>query len=237
MPKLSVLLILSLFMAGNALANKDMAVERLETDVVRQLMASTADNCLVGNPNAVYYAVPDWIWGAEIYTYLFDPLDTCDCDVGLEIETIHMIVQFGAEDVPATFEAFVEIGAAVWDVATGCWQPGPPICATDVTELTVTSAGLYDIALPVDNCGCMEMVHQYSISYNFVSTFASNPDIVTDQFPSSCTSWNDYGLGWYDLVSDFGYPGNVLMWADSACCESPIANGKESWGGVKSLYR
>jgi hypothetical protein len=237
--KLTLLLTIALVMSAPAFAlgDKVPAPVRLDTDVIHSLVTDVADDCLVGNPNGVYFAIPDWIWGAEIYTYLFDPMDTCDCAAGLEVQTLHMIVQFGAEDVPATFDVFVDIGAAVWDDASGCWQPGPATCSTEINQITVENAGLYDIAVSVDDCACMEMVHQYSISYNFVTAFSSNPDIVTDQFPSSCTSWNDYGLGWFDLVEDFGYPGNLLMWADSECCESPVGNADASWGGVKSLYR
>jgi hypothetical protein len=114
---------------------------------------------------------------------------------------------------------------------------GQAVAERPVTPITIDAAGLYDIGLPVPDCACAAMSYKSSLSYVFVTAFASNPDIVTDQFPSDCTSWNDYGLGWYDLAADFGFPGNLKIWADASCGRSPVANAREAWGGVKSLYR
>ncbi len=221
-------------------AGKTLQVEPLSgepTTVSGFGVITDGDDCLVGNDNGVFYAVPNWIWGAETYTYLFDPLGTCGCDVGFEIDAVHMIVQFGAEDVPQSFNAYAEVGAAVWNDQAMRWEPGPAHCTGPVTQIEITDAGLYDIVLPVDDCGCMELVHDYAISFNLVDFLASSIDAVTDDVPEPGSSWNDYGLGWFDLVQDFGYPGNLLIWADADCCESPVAGEPASWGEIKSYYR
>lgn len=62
-------------------------------------------------------------------------------------------------------------------------------------------------------------------------------EMITDDFPTACTSFNDWGSGWHDLVVDFGFPGNLVMWADAMCCEDPIAQERRTWGDVKSLFR
>ncbi|MBU0743423.1 hypothetical protein KKG45_13720 [bacterium] len=236
MRNLLLLLILVLCVAGNAVAERNVSVQRLDTDKISALFESYRQDCLVGNPNPFFYAIPNWIWGAEQYTYIYDPTETCGCPAGFAVEFVHMIVQFGPEDVPVTFDAYVTVDSPAWSDELDCWYPGNPVCASDLTSITIDTAGLYDIGLPTPDCACAAMSYQYSLSYVFVSTFSSNPDIVTDQFPSACTSWNDYGLGWYDLVADFGFPGNIMMWADIVCCQSPVANADETWGGVKSLY-
>lgn len=236
MGKLVLSLILVLCMTGLALAERTVTVRPLETDGITSLFAADRQDCLVGNPNPFFYAVPDWIWGAEKYTYIYRPYDTCGCPAGFTVDFVHMIVQFGAEDVPVTFDAYVTVDSQAWNDELGCWYPGDAVCASEVTSITIDTPGLYDIGLPTADCACASMNYQYSLSYVFDSTFASNPDIVTDQYPSDCTSWNDYGLGWYDLVADFGFPGNLMLWADVTCCQTPVANAEETWGGVKSLY-
>ncbi len=236
MGKLTLLLILILCVAGNAIAERTVTVQRLDTDEISTLFESDRQDCLVGNPNPMNYAIPDWIWGAEQYTYIYDPAETCACPAGFEVEFVHMIVQFGAEDVPATFDAYVSVDGQAWNDELGCWYPGDSHCASDVTQITIDDAGIYDIGLPTPSCECMAMSYRYSLSYVFVSSFSSSPDMVTDAFPTPYVSWNDYGFGWYDLVTDFGFPGNILMWADAVCCETPVANEDGTWGGVKSLY-
>ncbi len=237
MAKLILLLILVLCLSGQAAAERVATVRPLETDGITTLFASDRQDCVVGNPNPFFYAVPDWIWGAEKYTYIYDPTDTCGCPAGFTVDFVHMIVQFGPEDVPVTFDAYVTVDSEAWNDELDCWYPGDAVCESEITSITIEEAGLYDIGLPTPACLCASMNYQYSLSYVFVSSFASNPDVVTDQFPTDCTSWNDYGLGWYDLVADFGFPGNLIMWADVTCCQSPVANAEESWGAVKTLYR
>lgn len=236
MLKTSMALTLAMLMLGSAVTAKELVIETLDAPDFLAGVRSV-DGCLVGNPNGIHYAIPNWIWGAETYTYLYDPLETCGCSAGFEIDAVHMIVQFGAEDVPQSFEASVAVGGAVWNADSGRWEPGPAICSGPVTGIDITAPGLYDIVLPMESCGCMELVHRYAISYTFEGFFSSPPDVVTDNLPQPGTSWNDYGLGWYDLVVDFGYPGNLLMWADATCCESPVGDEPASWGTVKSLYR
>ncbi len=112
----------------------------------------------------------------------------------------------------------------------------PAILTALLGYIAVAVGLLYDLGLPTPECECAGMNYQYSLSYVFPDALTSNPDVITDQYPEPCASWNDYGLGWYDLVADFGYPGSLMTWADVSCCQSPVGNADETWGGVKSLY-
>ena len=110
----------------------------------------------------------------------------------------------------------------LWDDTMGCFVPGPVICVSPVYTVTITNAGMYDIALPMaQGCSCAMFGYKYGISMNF---------------PVGCTSWNDYGTGWYDLQT-LGFPGELKMFADIACCDDPVASENATWGGVKTLFR
>jgi tetratricopeptide (TPR) repeat protein len=44
-------------------------------------------------------------------------------------------------------------------------------------------------------------------------------------------------LGQIDLVVDYGFPGQLNIYADVVCCGSPSAVENDSWGCIKALYR
>ena len=237
MKRVTCLMLLAWFAVFGASYGKDLQIERIENGTIDPPGLLSDADCLVGNSNGVYYAIPNWIYGAETYAFLLDPMDTCGCDAGFDLSALHMIVQFGEEDVPTNFTAYAQISGTAWNSDTGRWEPGPAVCTGPETVIEIETAGLHDVTLPLSSCGCMEMVHSYAISYTFVDFLSSQPDLVTDNQPTAGTSWNDYGLGWFDLVSDFAYPGNIIIWAEADCCETPVSDEAMSWGELKSRYR
>lgn len=200
-----------------------------------------AYDCLMGNLNPPFWAINDWIWGGESYSYVFyaDQRD-CNCAAGFTVEQVHLYMQFGPEDVPVSFNAYVGFDEAAYDETTGCWMPGDPVCASPEYTVTIDVAGAYDIALPmsVGACECAYFGYWYNISFNFTTTFEelNRPDLITDDFPVGCTSWNDYGLGWLDL-QDFGLPGETSMYADIVCCDNPVSSDETTLDGIKSLFK
>ncbi len=113
------------------------------------------------------------------------------------------------------------------------------LCISDIFTLTIDAPGVYDIGLPITGCECMFVDYWYGLSYHFVTEFPNsmNPGILTDDFPVGCTSWDFWQGQWFDLVYDFGFPGEIIMWADAICCEPPVANEDKTWGGMKHLYK
>jgi len=149
-----------------------------------------------------------------------------------------MLVQFGFEDVPVTFDAAVGIATATHcSMPICCDSPLYEYCVSDVYTITIDTPGLYDLALPL-TCECAFVNYAYFLTFHFLTPFAEGmrPDLITDDVPWECKSYNDYGAGWEDL---FGYsmPGGTVMYADAACCEQPVGGESTTWGGVKSLYR
>lgn len=236
---LLVTLVLCLALSVQALAGtKDLAITRVDDATVANLSAARAE-CVVGNLNPIAYSITDWVYGLEAYKYLFDPTVGCDlCQSGLVVREVHFLLNFGVEDVPATFSAYADVEESIWDAAIGCLYPGPEICVSDPVEFTVDTEGLYDFSIPIV-CECMEVGYPYFLSFHFTTEFpeTGRPDIITDEAPLGCVSWNDYGTGWFDLVNDFDLPGEIIMWADADCCEDPVATETKTWGDIKSLYR
>ncbi len=160
------------------------------------------------------------------------------CAEGLLISEVHILLSFGPEDVPVTFEISADVEEIIWDDASQCNIPGGQICASDITTITINSEGLYDISIPV-NCDCLPMISSYALGLFFHTDFTSTgfPNLVIDASPVGCTSWNDWGDGWNDLVTNFGFPGELSIFADVDCCEDPVANESHSWDEIKSMFR
>ena len=231
--------------AGTALAAREVIVTPVTGDVTQYtpgISPSGADGvCQMGNLNPLAFAITDWVWGAEKYKYLYyaDPAGCTACTEGFTVEAVTLYLQFGVEDVPVTFEARADFEEAIWDDALQCYYPGPEICVSPDYTVTIDAAGLYAISLPMDTaCACAEFGHWYGISFEFLTSFDSDgrPDLITDEFPVGCVSWNDYGAGWEDL-QDFGFPGEVSMTADIVCCANPVSTEKNTWGEIKAMFR
>ena len=223
-----------LLAASSALADKIPTIKKLDDLEIQELnLGAPGRQCLMGNLNPPAYAITDWIIGNEGYKYLFWPPDYCQCP-GFFLDTVHMYIQ---TDGPVNFDAYVDLEDAEWDDDTQCWVPGIVDCESPIYSIDIPSDGLWDIGLPMpeDNCDCAYMEYWYFIGFYFITELVA--DAVTDNIPVGCTSYNNFGSGWVDLVTTYGFPGELIMYADVHCCEEPVPAIPETWGGVKSLYR
>jgi hypothetical protein len=206
------------------------------------LVPTGADGvCGMGNLNPIAFALTDWIWGAEKYasTYYADPAQCTACTEGFAVESVNLVMQFGVADVPSTFGARVNFQEALWDEALQCNTPGPEICVSSEYTVTIDTPGLYNITLPMDSaCACAQFGYWYGIGFEFTTAFTTGmePDMVSDEFPVGCTSWNDYGSGWIDTI-DFGFPGEISLSAEIVCCNNPVAAEQDTWGDIKAMFR
>jgi len=246
MKKLSIVVLSVMclaLMAGTALADRQVTVTPVTREAIPfnpGINPSGADGvCQMGNLNPFVYAITDWVWGNEKYKYLYyaDPAQCTVCTEGFTVESVTLYLQFGVEDVPSTFDARVDFEEAIWDDALQCWYPGPEICVSSSYTVTIDNPGLYAINLPMDTaCACAHFGYWYGISFEFLTAFDSNPDIITDDNPVGCRSWLDYGMGWGDLL-DFGFPGEITMVADIDCCHNPVPTDESTWGDIKAMFR
>lgn len=228
---------------GTALAAREVRVTPITgpaTTIYPGLEASGANPaCEFGNLNPISFAITGWILGMEKYKTLFtaDPTGCSICTEGFNVTSVSLSMQFGIEDVPVTFDARVDFEEAIWDENLACFVPGATICESSVYTVTIDAPGLYNIALPLDAaCVCAEFGFTYGIGFEFLTAFASAPDLITDAFPVGCTSYNDYGSGWVDLAT-FVFPGETSMKAEIDCCNNPVATEGSTWGSIKSMFR
>ncbi|MEN8006847.1 MAG: hypothetical protein ABFS42_07500 [Candidatus Krumholzibacteriota bacterium] len=249
MKKLSMLVLsvlcLALLTGPSFAADRQAVVTPVSGDAVtvNPVIQPTGANgvCQMGNLNPLAFAITDWVWGAEKYKYMFyaDPGLCTACAEGFTVESVNLVLQFGPEDVPSTFDARVDFEEAIWDETLQCHYPGPEVCVSSTYTVTIDNPGLYNISLPMDAaCACAHFGYWYGISFEFMTAFTSGmePDLVTDEFPVGCTSWNDYGSGWNDLL-DFGFPGEIALSAEIICCNNPVATDESTWGSIKAMFR
>lgn len=228
---------------GTALAEREVAITQIDgaaTTIYPGLQPSGANPaCELGNLEPIAFAITDWVLGNEKYATIFtaEPTSCSICTEGLTVEGANLVMQFGADDVPATFDARIGFGEALWDENLNCFLPGATICESSVYTITIDVPGLYNISLPMDTpCACAEFGYNYTIEFEFLTTATTPYDVVTDASPVGCTSYNDFGSGWVDLLS-FGFPGEVSLKALMACCSNPVSTEDSTWGSIKSMFR
>lgn len=240
MKRLLTLVLLAILVASLSLAAEQPRVQSSEVSpVIIQPTRIPDPGCEVGNLADPVYNYGNWIMGGEVYAYLIDPINEgCSCDGGFVLETVYMRMQFGSEDVPATFDAKGSLAEAVWDPARSVYVPGEVYCSGPNWSITAETAGLYDIYVDLDGgCGCAANNEPYFILFTLPNGFVWWPDALEDDTPEAGISWYDSGNGWMDLVGDFGWWGNNIMHADLTCCSDPVRNDQVPFDKLKSLYR
>lgn len=241
MRSLMMIMALCLLAAASLGAEQPREQIKLENPTLSLLPMSPPPGatCEVGNPNDPYWTYGNWIMGGETYAYLINPpAEGCTCGAGFKLDRVYMMMQFGPEDAPVTFDAYAGLAEAVWDPSRNAYVPGPEYCTSPTWSISASAAGLYDIYVDMaDACPCAATTEPYFITFHLPNGFAWWPSALEDNDPQTGISWYNSGFGWSDLVGDFGWWGKNVMHADVSCCENPVSQEKATWGDVKSLWR
>jgi hypothetical protein len=231
----SLLLSLLILVALPAQA-RDVIVTPVDPSTIQKYDSRVPSaTCEVGNVNPAYWAIGGFLAPPERYAVVFRPQDSscATCPLGYQISDVHILLQTSAA---MTVVMSVGLQSATFPTDPGCAEPGPDECVAGPYQVNLPSAGLWDISLPI-TCDCAFKDFTYLLTVDFQSVSGGTPDLVTDNFPGACTSWNDYGVGWVDLLPAAGFPGNLKIWADADCCEVPIGTSEESVGGLKERFK
>ena len=233
MRKLLFIMVLML-VAGTVTARE---ITPLKTDLPLPVIQNDASAaCVAGNNGtpAGYYG--SWFLGYEDYAIPINAGDSgCNCGEGVTVTAIHMLL---ALDDLANFSVAVAVLDAETDGA-GCLSPGVEIAVSPAYTVTGLTGGLayYDIAIPI-TAPCATVNDAQFIAMYFLDDnngqFCGIP--VTDP-PNACFGYNDYGNGYEDLVVDYGFQGDIMIWADMECCAEPVSTESSTFGNVKSLFR
>jgi hypothetical protein len=227
-------------LAASAFAEKRMdaaPVETLEATPVSFGPLGFEQSCQVGNLNPAAWVIYNFLSPPEDYKLAFDPLATCTvCQVGFMPTTVHVYLQVKAA---GSVVLSVDVEEAVYPTP-GCTAPGPAMCTSPLYTVTLPSAGLFNLGIPI-TCPCLTMYKKYLLSVHFqsMSLTPANIGLVTDAGPAAlCLNWNDYGTGWYDLLTAFPtWPGQLKIFADVECCTPPVPAQDKNWGAVKEMYK
>ncbi len=189
-------------------------------------------DCLAGNATAAA-TYSGWWSGNESYARLLPAANAaCGCNVGISVTTAHMLL-------------FLEPGADITVQARLLTAVGGPDCRAPGTMLAmslprrirgITGPGVVDVAVPCDFV-CAEAGQDYFLVVDFVSGTAPGLALVGGDTGHDCTTWNDWGAGWVDLVANMGFLNDLTMWADLDCCYQTIPAERGTWGGLKAIYR
>jgi hypothetical protein len=225
--------------ASPALADREVVVKPLDSSTPTVIgpgaVANTPLSCTTGNLNAAAFAIVGFAAPPEEYKLVFDPTMGCSaCSTGLAINTIHIMMRTAqACDVVMAVDV-EEVSDA--DPACPGTSPGVEVCNSGPYTVNLPAGGIWDVAIPI-TCDCLTMARLYLLSFEYLSSSClPEPDLITDATPTACTSWNNFGSGWFDLVTAFGFPGNLSFYADAECCSPPVPVETKTWGAIKELY-
>lgn len=198
------------------------------------------DTCNVGNLNPPVYAITDWLYGYEGYKVYVDPW-TCPCPPPEHVMPLEVTMYVYAYDTIGTCGTFQMQADVEWPVGGTPTCPVPidsVVCSSSVYNVTIPSAGLWYITLPVDCIHCL--YEPFFISWWFLNDGGCLPGpltVVTDSTPVNCDSYVNYRGWWEDLVVDYGFPGVISMYATVECREDPTDAREGTWGMIKAMYR
>jgi len=189
-------------------------------------------DCLSGNITAAA-TYSGWWGGNESYARLLPAAAPgCDCSVGLSVTTAHMLLVLE----PGT-DITVQARLLTAGGTPGCLTPGEMLAISLPRRIRdIAAAGVYDVAVPCDFV-CAEAGEDYFLVLDFVSGVAPGLDLVGGGTGAGCTTWNDWGNGWVDLVGSMGFLHDLTIWADLDCCFQAIRGEAGTWGGIKAIYR
>jgi len=215
--------------------NTPMIATRLNT---HPLTGGVEENCILGVDNPEF-VIQDFLFAPEGYKVAVDPTEQClTCPLGFKVTDIHIALQVNQ---PCSIVLSTDLEDALFPDGADCPEPGVVDCFSQSFQVDLPGAGLFDVSIPID-CPCAYKEYTYFIGV-FIESYSCQdgsfiPELVTNNTPHACANYNNFGEGWVDLVSEFPtWPGDVLIWANSECCDQPVGAESKSWGAIKGLYR
>jgi len=191
------------------------APDRLEK-AAPLLKPAYAGDCVFGSNDTDniqgYY--PGWWTGNESYATRIDPADyACSCNPGFNVRAVHMALYLETASAP-------QVRVSLATDSGECLGPGAILETSALFTFSgFPQNGYWDIEVPVD-FACQDMDAVYYLVFEFTNT-AGPVGIPVDTTPQSCVNYGQWGEGWQDVVTGYGFAGDWLLWADVDCCGTP----------------
>jgi len=225
------------------IAARKISTEELKT-IGKQMLSiplAPVEECDAGNTNYVY-TITNMLYGAEHFSAFVDPRNCYVSSPGVvRAKSINIILYATADIINCSgFEIQAHIEAAEW--SGNCPSPGYEAqCTSDYTVMQITSPGLYLISFPL-NEDCLRY-GPFFASITFFNDGGCLPgplNIVVDDWPEYCNSYNNYDGTWYDIVASYGLIGKLSLFAtvegiDPVPVISSVEDVPDDQGGAITL--
>jgi hypothetical protein len=170
------------------------------------------------------YLITGWILGQELYANYEDPLAYgCTNIYPFQITQMHFWVGVpGALTFIGTFRLYT---ADLTNPA--CPVPGVEFWNSGLLGWNLTGPGNWNLGytVPASDTICYDTT--YFVVMDVYDDWSATPlDAISASDGLICQSYNDYGFGWEDLVADWGWPGQIMLYtqgltAPNACAPPP----------------
>ena len=173
-----------------------------------------AESCPAGNTNYMY-TITNMLYGSEHFSAFVDPSQCYSSSPGVvRVNSISIVLYATAEILNCSgFELQAHVESAEW--SGNCPSPGYQAeCTSDYTVMKITSPGLYLITFGL-NEDCLRF-GPFFASVTFFNNADCLPgplNIVVDDWPEFCNSYNNYDGVWYDIVASYGLVGKLSLFA------------------------
>ncbi len=202
---------------------------------------AVAQDCIIGNSDAVDAYDTGWIEASARFAQLVDPVSGgCVCSPGFLVGEVHLSLYM---DVGASLQ--VQAHLLDYIDEAGTLSPGPILdSSVPVTFDGASALDLYEIVIPC-NFVCALLTESYFLAVEFVGVSGFVEMAYTDvntgvpmkrAAGGLGSSYTDVGGGWVDMV-EAGFPGGLPITATASCCGDPIIEGIDTWGAIKRVYR
>jgi hypothetical protein len=186
-----------------------------------EVVTEGKDICEVIHTGPPVFCISDWIEAGHSYASYQDPLEAgCIDPYPFQVVELHFWVCASA---PVTTEMYIDILEANLEDPT-CPYPGQGLFTSDIYVLELPGPGVYQVLVPIAEKVCVDA--PYFAGINFPEpVMGLGP--MTDDTPYGCQDYIWFDVDPLDLVSEVGFPGNILLYsvgltaAQNTCHEYP----------------
>jgi hypothetical protein len=181
------------------------------------------DICEVIHTSAPAWCIENWIEEGDSYASYQDPLTAgCIDPYPFQVAELYLLV---CASMPVVTEFYVDVLEANLDDPS-CPYPSEEVYTSDILTLEISEPGNYTVVVPVplEERVCLD--GPYFAGFNFPGPVAGLGPI-TDDTPDGCWDYIWFDTEPMDLVSEMGFPGNILLYsigftaAQNTCDEYP----------------
>jgi hypothetical protein len=169
--------------------------------------------CTVRMVGDSYWAMEGWLVGDEIYK-VYQDVDLLPNDCTYPFYVTGIVIE-----LQTTYAGTVYVQVDVEELdpnqsTEGCPFPGALLGISDEFGYVIPAGGYYLLITWFDEP--VLVTEPYFAGLYFGSgVYDLNPALILDNDPYLCVSWNDWGEGYVDLISNpyYNFPGNLVMYS------------------------